>query len=199
MANYDRMVECLHRIVTDMEIGARHITVSTVGLVPQMIRLADEGLQVGLALSLHAANDELRNELVPVNRRHPIEELVDACRRYRDRTGRRVSIEWAMIDDVNDRPSDADELASVAHRARAHVNLIPLNPTPGYPTVGTDAAGVAQFQQWLLDRNTNATIRRNRGTDIDAACGQLRANSHSAAAENQAKSTVVSAPKRRVR
>ncbi|MEM9654476.1 MAG: 23S rRNA (adenine(2503)-C(2))-methyltransferase RlmN [Actinomycetota bacterium] len=175
LANYNRLVECLHRIIVDFEIGARNITVSTVGLVPQMLRFAEEGLQVGLALSLHAANDELRTELVPLNARHPIDDLVAACQLFRERTGRRVSLEWAMIDGVNDRPSDMEELAAVALAARAHVNLIPLNPTPGWPTVGTPPARIEEFVAGLRARGVNATVRANRGTDIDAACGQLAA------------------------
>lgn len=175
MANYDRMIESLHRIIADFGIGARHITVSTVGLVPQMLRFAEEGLQVGLALSLHAANDDLRTRLVPVNSRHPIEDLVAACQLFRERTGRRVSLEWAMIDGVNDRPSDAEELARVARAARAHINLIPLNPTPGYPTVGTPRERIREFVADLEQRGANVTVRANRGTDIDAACGQLAA------------------------
>ncbi len=173
MANYDRVLESVRRLITDMGIGARKITVSTVGLAPQMRRLAGEGLQVGLALSLHAANDDLRTELVPVNKRHPIDELIDCCQQFRRTTGRRVSLEWAMIDGVNDRDSDADELASVARRAHAHINLIPLNPTPGWPTVGTPPDRIDAFARRLTDRGANATIRANRGTDIDAACGQL--------------------------
>ncbi len=179
-ANYDRLIESLHRIIADFEIGARNITVSTVGLVPQMLRFAEEGLQVGLALSLHAANDELRTELVPVNSRHPIADLIAACQLFRERTGRRVSLEWAMIDGVNDRPSDSAELAEVARAARAHVNLIPLNPTPGYPTVGTPRDRIATFVADLEQRGVNATVRANRGTEIDAACGQLAASDRSA-------------------
>ncbi len=172
-ANYDRVIEATRRMVDDFGIGARHITISTVGLVPQMRRFADEGMQVGLALSLHAANDALRNELVPLNRRHPIAELVAACRHFRERTGRRVSIEWAMIDGVNDTDGDADELVAVATDARAHVNLIPLNPTPGWPTVGSPADRIERFANRLRTAGVNVTVRRNRGTDIDAACGQL--------------------------
>jgi len=175
LANYDRLLESLHRIVTDFGVGARHITVSTVGLVPQMLRFAEEGLQVGLALSLHAANDELRTELVPINSRHPIEDLIAACQLFRERTGRRVSLEWAMIDGVNDRPSDAAELSVVAKAARAHVNLIPLNPTPGWPTVGSPPERIQEFVADLRQRGVNATVRANRGTDIEAACGQLAA------------------------
>jgi len=173
LANYERLIESLHRIIADFGIGARHVTVSTVGLVPQMLRLAEEGLQVGLALSLHAANDPLRSELVPVNRRHPIEELVAACQLFRDRTGRRVSLEWAMIDGVNDREDDAAELAAVAAAARAHVNLIPLNPTPGRPPVGSPPERISAFASHLRAAGVNVTVRANRGTEIDAACGQL--------------------------
>ncbi len=176
LANYDRLIESLHRIIADLGIGARHVTVSTVGLVPQMLRFAEERLQVGLALSLHAARDDLRTELVPINRRHPIEDLVAACQLFRERTGRRVSLEWAMIRDTNDTDRDADELAAVAAAARAHVNLIPLNPTPGWPTVGTAPDRIEAFVARLRANGVNATVRDNRGTDIDAACGQLAAS-----------------------
>jgi 23S rRNA (adenine2503-C2)-methyltransferase len=174
-ANYDRVMAAVRRIIDDLGIGARKITVSTVGLVPQMRRFADEGLQVGLAVSLHAANDELRTDLVPINKRHPIAEVIEASRQYRENTGRRVSFEWAMIDGVNDRDTDAVELSSVANAARAHVNLIPLNPTPGWPTVGTPPARIRAFAARLEANGVNVTVRANRGTDIDAACGQLRA------------------------
>lgn len=176
LANYERTIQAARRIVADIGVSARHVTVSTVGIIPGIRRLATEGLPVSLAVSLHAANDELRSELVPINRRYPIDDLLDACRDYRTRTRRRVSFEWALIDGVNDRFSDADELADLARTARAHVNLIPLNPTPGYPTVGTPMPAVRAFRQRLQDAGVNATVRANRGTDIDAACGQLRAN-----------------------
>lgn len=175
-ANYDRVMASVRRIIDDIGIGARKITVSTVGLVPQMLRFADEGLQVGLAVSLHAANDDLRTELIPINKRHPIEAVVDASRNFREKTGRRVSFEWAMIENVNDRDSDAAELARVATESRAHVNLIPLNPTPGWPTVGTSPARIREFAGRLEAAGVNVTVRANRGTEIDAACGQLRAN-----------------------
>ncbi len=185
LANYDRLIESLHRIVADLGVGARHVTVSTVGLAPQILRLADEGLQIGLALSLHAANDDLRTELVPLNRRHPIGELVAACQLFRERTGRRVSLEWAMIDGVNDTDADADQLADVASQARAHVNLIPLNPTPGWPTIGSSPERVDAFAKRLQAAGVNATIRDNRGTDIDAACGQLAASANSGPTSTQ--------------
>ena len=125
---------------------------------------------------LYHTADELRSELVPVNRRHPIADLVAACQLFRERTGRRVSLEWAMIDGVNDTDRDAVELAEVARSALAHVNLIPLNPTPGWPTVGSSPERVAAFADRLRSRGVNATVRDNRGTDIDAACGQLAAS-----------------------
>ncbi|MGH9281141.1 MAG: 23S rRNA (adenine(2503)-C(2))-methyltransferase RlmN, partial [Acidimicrobiales bacterium] len=116
-----------------------------------------------------------RDELVPLNKRYPLAEVADACRAYLAAKNRRLSIEWALIDRVNDRPSDAAELAAFARPLRAHVNLIPLNPTPGYATPGTPRAGVLLFRDTLRAAGVNVTIRRNRGTDIDAACGQLAA------------------------
>jgi len=132
---------------------------------------------VNLAVSLHAANDELRNELVPINKRYPLDELMEACADYLAVKGRRVSFEWALIAKTNDRPSDARELSKLCRRFHlpAHVNLIPLNPTPGYPTVGSTPKVVYEFRDRLESLGVNATVRRNRGTDIDAACGQLAA------------------------
>jgi 23S rRNA (adenine2503-C2)-methyltransferase len=175
LANYDRVWPAVRRIHDDLGLSARHLTLSTVGLVPGIRRLAGEDLPVNLAVSLHAANDALRDELVPINRRYPLSVLMAACADYLRAKGRRLSFEWALIDGTNDRASDARELADLAHTLplRAHVNLIPLNPTPGYPTRGTPRAGVRRFRQQLEDLDVQATIRRNRGTDIDAACGQL--------------------------
>ena len=116
----------------------------------------------------------MRNELVPINKRYPLTELAKACREYLDAKGRRLSFEWALIDGVNDRRRDAAELAAYARPLRAHVNLIPLNPTPGWPTRGTPPAGVRSFRDRLTELGINVTVRRTRGTDIDAACGQLR-------------------------
>ena len=176
LANYDNTWTAVERLHGEMGISARHLTLSTVGMVPGIERLATETLPINLAVSLHAANDDLRDELVPINRRYPIGELVAACVRYHQAKHRRVSFEWAMIDGVNDRDRDADELAVVAHKVRAHVNLIPLNPTPGYPVVGTSKQRVREFATRLAEQGVNATVRQNRGTDIDAACGQLRAS-----------------------
>ena len=177
MANLDRVWAATERIHGDIGLSARHITISTVGVLAGIRSLKDRPLPVNLAVSLHAANDELRNELVPINTRYPIDDLLDACAEYLEVKNRRVSFEWAMIDGVNDRDSDADELAELCRKLRpaAHVNLIPLNPTPGYPTRGTPIKRVHAFRDRLEELGTNATVRHNRGTDIDAACGQLAA------------------------
>jgi 23S rRNA (adenine2503-C2)-methyltransferase len=177
LANYDRVWVAVERAHHDLALSARHLTLSTVGLVPGIRRLAAEDLPVNLAVSLHAANDGLRDQLVPINKRYPLSVLLGACADYVRAKRRRLSFEWALIDATNDRRSDARELAGLARSLPlpAHVNLIPLNPTPGYPTRGTPPAGVHRFRQWLDDLGVNATVRRNRGTDIDAACGQLAA------------------------
>ena len=176
MANYDRVWEAIRRIHGDIGLSARHLTLSTVGIVPGIRRMAGEDLPVNLAVSLHAANDELRDELVPINRRYPLSDLYDACEEYLTAKNRRLSFEWALIDGVNDRGSDADELAGAARRLRAHVNLIPLNATPGWPTTGSPPERVEAFRDRLRGLGVNATVRANRGNDIDAACGQLRAD-----------------------
>jgi 23S rRNA (adenine2503-C2)-methyltransferase len=175
MANLDRVWPAIERMHGDLGLSARHLTVSTIGIVPGIRRLASLPLPVNLAVSLHAADDALRDELVPVNRRYPLEALLEACRAWVDAKGRRLSFEWALISGVNDRAGDAARLAELAREVRAHVNLIPLNPTPGYAVRGTPAAGVRAFRDLLESLGVNATVRRNRGTDIDAACGQLAA------------------------
>jgi len=177
LANYDRVWEAVTRIHDHLGLSARHLTISTVGVVPGIRRLAQEDLPVNLAVSLHAANDHLRNRLVPLNKRYPLSLLMEACRQYQAAKGRRLSFEWALIAGVNDRPSDAVELSERARPLGAHVNLIPLNPTPGYPALGTGAAGVRSFRDSLGRLGVNATVRQNRGSDIDAACGQLAARS----------------------
>ena len=166
-------IECL----TDpagMKMGARHITVSTVGIVPGILHLATAHPQVGLAVSFHAADDALRDELVPVNRLHPLGRLVPAMAEHRARTGRRPSIEWALIAQTNDGDDQARKLATIAKRLHAHVNLIPLNPTPGYPMIGSSPSRIRRFVRVLEGAGVNVTVRDTRGRSIDAACGQLR-------------------------
>jgi 23S rRNA (adenine2503-C2)-methyltransferase len=175
LANYANVREALRRMIEVMRIGARHITVSTVGIVPGIRKLADEPWQVGLALSLHAADDELRETLVPINRRYPIRDLVDACAYYFDKKGRRVSIEWTMMEGVNDTPDQAAKLADIARELRAHVNVINLNPTPLSTDRPADMLTVEDFIADLRSYGVAATFRETRGQDIDAACGQLRA------------------------
>jgi 23S rRNA (adenine2503-C2)-methyltransferase len=177
LANYDATISTLRALNERVGISARHLTVSTVGVAPAIERLAIDAPTVTLAVSLHAANDALRDTLVPLNRTYPLERLEAACHQWNASTGRRMSFEWALIDGVNDRLRDADELAAIARRVRAHVNLIPLNPTPGYPTRGTPPPRVRAFADRLHRRGVNATTRQNRGTDIAAACGQLAAPS----------------------
>lgn len=155
-------------------LGARHVTVSTVGVVPGIRRLASEHPQVGLAVSFHAAEDALRDELVPINRQWPLAQLEAAVAQWRARTHRRPSIEWAMIDGVNDDERQASLLAPIAQRLHAHVNLIPLNPTPGWPSKPSSRARIDAFVEVLRQRGVNVTVRDTRGREIEAACGQLR-------------------------
>ncbi len=151
LANETVVWESVERMHTDIGLSARKLTISTVGLVPGIRRLTERPLPVNLAVSLHAANDRLRDELVPINKRYPIDGLMAACADYLAVKGRRLSFEWAMIDGVNDRPGDAAELATLCRQFRlpAHVNLIPLNPTPGYPTVGSPLRRVHEFRDTL--------------------------------------------------
>ncbi|HEC10110.1 MAG TPA: 23S rRNA (adenine(2503)-C(2))-methyltransferase RlmN [Acidimicrobiales bacterium] len=178
MANFDATWDAVHTLHDDMGIGARHITISTVGVVPGIDRLGRADLPVNLAISLHAANDRKRDRLVPLNRTYPLSRLAEACRRYRTHRNRRISFEWALIEGVNDTPTDAEELAAFALPLAAHVNLIPLNPTPGWPTRGSSPDVVEAFALDLRRRGVNTTVRHNRGTEIDAACGQLAARHH---------------------
>jgi 23S rRNA (adenine2503-C2)-methyltransferase len=156
-----------------LAIGDRHITVSTVGVVPAIPRLAERFPQVGLAVSLHAATDDLRDELVPVNRLWPLADLEDAVAAWRERTHRRPSIEWAMIDRTNDDEDQAERLVPIALRLRAHVNLIPLNPTPGSPSRPSPSERISAFVAVLRDAGVPVTVRDTRGREIEAACGQL--------------------------
>ena len=179
MANYSSVLTAVRRITAPapagLGISQRGVTVSTVGLVPAIRRLAGEGLSVRLAVSLHAPDDELRDELVPVNRRWQVAEVLDAAWEYAATTGRRVSIEYAMIRDINDQAWRADMLASLLAGRLAHVNLIPLNPTPGSKWTASDPDVAAEFFDRLESRGVPVTVRDTRGDQIDGACGQLAA------------------------
>jgi 23S rRNA (adenine2503-C2)-methyltransferase len=175
--NYDATMEAIDRLndPAGLNIGQRHITLSTVGLVPQIRRFADEKRQVTLAVSLHAATDEERSRLLPVNRRWPLAELIGAVRYYFEQTGRRVTFEWALIAGENDTVEQATRLGELLHGLHCHVNLIPLNPTGGYGGRPSDPARVEAFQQVLDSYRIGSTVRVRRGIDIQAGCGQLKA------------------------
>lgn len=158
-----------------MNFGARRITVSTSGVVPFIDKLADEPWQVNLAISIHAGNDDLRSQLVPLNDRWPLNELIGAVRRYIEKTGRRVSFEYALMSTVNDSDDDARQLASVLRGLRCHVNVIPYNPTPAAPYARPTAGKIERFTSVIEEAGIPATVRYSRGVDIGAACGQLRA------------------------
>ncbi|MEU0550246.1 23S rRNA (adenine(2503)-C(2))-methyltransferase RlmN [Micromonospora sp. NPDC005979] len=179
LANYNRVIAAIRRLVSPapegLGLSQRHITVSTVGLVPAIRRLASEDLSVTLALSLHAPDDDLRDELVPVNQRWKVAEVLDAAWDYAARTGRRVSIEYAMIKDVNDQPWRADLLGRLLAGKLAHVNLIPLNPTPGSRWDASPKPVEREFVRRLRDAGVSTTVRDTRGREIDGACGQLAA------------------------
>lgn len=177
LANYARVRESIRIMIEHMGISARSITVSTVGVVPGMHRLASEPWPVNLAVSLHAADDELRTTLVPLNKRYPLQQVEAAAANFFEAKHRRVSIEWAMIAGVNDTDEQAEKLAAIAARLHAHVNLIALNPTPLTADLPSSRSRIESFLAVLRHRGVNATLRDTRGADIDAACGQLRARS----------------------
>jgi len=155
-------------------IGARRITVSTAGEVDGIRRFAEEDWQVRLSVSLHAANDALRDKLVPLNRRYNLARLMDAVRFYNERSGRQMTFEWTLMEGVNDSLKHADELARLVRSSKAIVNLIPYNPVSGIAYRPPKTEVCSAFQARLRDRGVKATLRRERGQDIDAACGQLR-------------------------
>ncbi len=181
LANYSSVLAAVRRLTDPVPdglgISQRGITVSTVGLVPAIRKLAAERLSVRLAVSLHAPDDELRDELVPVNRRWPVAEVLDAAWDYAAVTGRRVSVEYAMIRAVNDHAWRAQALARLLAGRLAHVNLIPLNPTPGSRWTASDPGVAREFRDALAARGIPVTVRDTRGTEIDGACGQLAAAS----------------------
>ncbi|MER5266766.1 23S rRNA (adenine(2503)-C(2))-methyltransferase RlmN [Actinosynnema sp. NPDC002837] len=182
LANYKRVVEAVHRICDPapegLGISQRSVTVSTVGLVPAIRKLTEENLQVRLAVSLHTPDDELRDTLVPVNTRWKVAEVLEAARGYADRTGRRVSIEYALIRDINDQPWRADMLGKLLRRhlgQLVHVNVIPLNPTPGSKWDASPKPVEREFVRRVNDQGVACTVRDTRGQEIAAACGQLAA------------------------
>ena len=174
--NFDNVLRFLELVNSEdgMNISMRHISLSTCGLIPKIDELAKRKLQISLAISLHGPNNEIRGKIMPVNRAYPIEDLLEACRRYYDATSRRIHFEYAMIDGVNDRPQDAKELLRRLKGLPAHINMIPLNHVEESPLKPSSKAAVAQFQKILEDGGITATVRRTLGGDIDASCGQLR-------------------------
>ena len=174
--NFDNVMRFLELVNSEegMNISMRHISLSTCGLVPKIDELAQRKLQISLAISLHGSNNEIRSKVMPVNKAYPIEELLDACRRYFDATGRRIHFEYAMIDGVNDSVENAKELLRRLKGMPAHFNLIPLNHVEESPLKPSSKAAVAAFQKTLEDGGITATVRRTLGGDIDASCGQLR-------------------------
>ncbi|HBI03926.1 MAG TPA: 23S rRNA (adenine(2503)-C(2))-methyltransferase RlmN [Paenibacillaceae bacterium] len=175
--NYESLWAFL-RIVNEekgLKIGQRHITVSTSGVVPQIYRFADENTQINLAISLHAPNDVLRSKLMPVNRRYPLHELMESIKYYIATTGRRITFEYGLFGKVNDQPAHARELIELVKGLKCHINLIPVNYVPERDFIRSSKNDIAQFKKILEEEGLNVTIRREQGSDIAAACGQLRA------------------------
>ena len=174
--NFDEVMKFLENITSPegVNIGMRNISLSTCGLVPKIDQLAEKKLQLTLSVSLHAPNNEIRSGMMPVNDAYPVEVLMPAVRRYQETTGRRVSFEYSMVRGVNDSDACARQLADLIQGMGAHVNLIPINPVDGSPYSATDAANVQRFQKKLESLGVNATVRRRLGSEISAACGQLR-------------------------
>ena len=174
--NYDSVLQSIHMIQDRLGIGSRRITVSTVGIAPKIRKFANEGLQVKLAISLHASSDDVRGPLMPINRKYPIAELLDACREYVNKTNRRVTFEWALISGENDNSEEAHRLGKLLQGLECHVNLIPLNPTKGYDGKPTSIPDARHFIKILEGYKIPATVRVRRGIDIDAGCGQLKSS-----------------------
>ena len=174
--NFDNVMDFLEIISCPegVNIGMRNISLSTCGLVPKIDELAKRHLQLTLSVSLHAPDNQTRSGMMPVNDAYPLEQLIPACRRYQKETGRRISFEYSMVRGVNDSSEMAQKLADLIRGMGAHVNLIPINPVDGSPYSATDDANVHRFQKELEALGVNATVRRRLGTDISAACGQLR-------------------------
>jgi 23S rRNA (adenine2503-C2)-methyltransferase len=175
MANYKAVIESVRRLADPelLGISPRRIVVSTSGLIPRIAELGEEGLPVTLAISLHAARDELRDVLVPINRKYPVRDLVNAAQAFADKTKRRVSYEWVMLAGVNDTRRDAQELGALLKKKLAHVNLIPFNPVDDTPYQAPDRASIKAFKEMIEAQGLNVTVRDTRGREADAACGQL--------------------------
>ena len=174
--NYDNLLRFIHLLTAEggLHLSQRNLTVSTCGIVPRMYQLADEKLQMTLAVSLHASNDEKRQELMPIAKKYSIKELLKACRYYFEKTGRRITFEYSLVAGVNDRKEDALELAGILKGMNCHVNLIPVNPVRERSFVRSGREAVENFKINLEKCGINVTIRREMGSDIDGACGQLR-------------------------
>ena len=174
--NYENLLRFIHMLSDEngLHISQRNITVSTCGIVPRMYDLAEENLQITLAISLHASNQQKREELMPVAKKYSLEELMDACRNYFKKTGRRLTFEYSLVGGENDSQEDAEELAHLIKGLNCHINLIPVNPIKERSYVQSDKKVIANFQNKLEKYQINVTIRREMGRDIDGACGQLR-------------------------
>ncbi|GAA3718732.1 23S rRNA (adenine(2503)-C(2))-methyltransferase RlmN [Salinicoccus jeotgali] len=175
--NYNQMMKFLRIVNHDdgLNIGARHITVSTSGIVPRIYDFAEEDIQINFAVSLHAADNDIRTRLMPINKAYDIEKLMDALKYYQQETGRRITFEYGLFGGVNDQPEHARELSELISGLKCHVNLIPVNHVPERNYVRTTRDDIFTFLETLNECGVNATLRREQGTDIDAACGQLRA------------------------
>jgi len=180
-ANYDNLLKAL-RILNDqrgINIGARHITISTCGVVPGIQRLAQEGVQFELSVSLHAPSDELRDRIMPVNKKWPLRQLIPACNAYTETTGRIITYEYTLIKDFNDKAEHADMLINLLKKSHCKVNLIPLSPVEGFSGEPPEHEHCLRFLDALHKARLSVTMRKSRGKDVNAACGQLRLSSES--------------------
>jgi 23S rRNA (adenine2503-C2)-methyltransferase len=176
LANYNNTLAAV-RVLNDgqgVNIGARHITLSTVGLIPEILKLADEELQINLAISLHAPDNATRSQTMPINQRYPVEQLIRACHQYADKTKRRIFFEYVLLKEQNDSIEQAQKLGRLLNWLHCHVNLIPVNPTKQGPFERTDQSAARIFQGGLKQYGIPSTIRMEKGIDINAGCGQLR-------------------------
>ena len=176
LANYNNTLAAV-RVLNDgqgVNIGARHITLSTVGLIPEILKLADEELQINLAVSLHAPDNATRSQTIPINQRYPVEQLIRACHQYADKTKRRIFFEYVLLKEQNDSIEQAQKLGRLLNGLHCHVNLIPVNPTKQGPFERTDQSAARIFQGGLKQYGIPSTIRMEKGIDINAGCGQLR-------------------------